>query len=182
MSKELKKITSKTIKENIRINWNKEIKNRIKFGIPKELIWVHLNIRYCSIMFLRDFKDLFYHYLAFKNLKLIPGTVDFIKRENHKIAVKKYTEYVFKQIKDAGGALQLSKVCGFVHVIVEHNVQYKGLMIEIYYREKNASQSKKYPEKVLNLFKNNSTCRAVAFTYNVPICRKVLIEKNKKIN
>lgn len=178
MSKELvKKRTAKTIKEKIQINWNKEIKNRIKFGISEELIWRHLNVSYCSIKFVRDFRDLFQTYLGFKNVNLPRGSVDFIKRQNHKNAVKKYTEYVFKQIKDAGGVLQLSKVCGFIYVIIEQDLQYKDLKMEIFYREKNASKSKKYPEKVLNLFKNNSTCRAVAFTYNIPICREVLIEK-----
>lgn len=171
-----KKISSFQIERN----WKKEVQKRIDFGISNENIWRYSNTTYASIMFLRDFDSLYNSYLAMQSIPYKPHHIDYEKKKLHIDSVKKYTKYVFKQLEDSDGVLQLSKVCGFVKIIVEKNIEYKGCKIEIFHRIKNANKSNIYPKKVIDLFKNNSTCRAVAYKYIVPIERKVIVETYKK--
>lgn len=174
-----KKLTESQLKKI----WKEEIKRRIDFGISEEVFSFGFtsNVKYCSIKFLRDFETIFHSYNVIKDIKFHPITHkrDFERRILFIDTVNKYKRYTFNQIKNAGGALQLSKVCPFVHIIEQQNIEYKGCKIEIYHRKKDAINSKEYPDKVLDVFKNDSFCRAVAFIYKEPLKRTVFFEKTK---
>jgi hypothetical protein len=176
--------TYKIKESQLKKMWHQEIQRRVDFGISDEIFWQTQNcvVRYCSIKFSRDFDSLYNSYLVRKGIRFNP-TTNFRDYEQRRLAidsVNKYKTYTFSQIKDAGGALQLSLVCPFVHIIVDKEIEYKGCKIEVFYRTKNAAQSSEFPLKVLEVFKNDSRCKAVAYVYRKPTIKFVMFEKTKK--
>jgi hypothetical protein len=125
---------------------------------------------------------LYHSYYVRKEIKFNPITSarDYELRKLSMDSISKYKRYTFSQIRDAGGALQLSRACPFIHIIEKEGIEYRGCKIAIFHRTKNAAQSKGFPAKVLEVFKNDSVCRAVAYIYKNPITRFVMFEKTGK--
>ncbi len=155
--------------------WHTEIEKRKDFGISDEIFISQFNSRvpYCGIKFSRDFENLFFSATAKGNEKSET-------KQKCISAVCQYIKYTFTQIKDAGGALQMSKTCPFVQIILKENIQYKSCGLHVFYRIKGAVDSSIYPVKVNEVFKSDSNCRAVVYSYVSPIVRNVLIEKKQK--
>lgn len=116
------------------------------------------------------------------NVKRNEEELEKIKYYNDcKHSVLKYTEYVIKQVSDAGGVLPLSKTCDFVHVMFENKLGFDDRFIHIFYRQKNAiNLTKEYPPSVIETFKNNGRCKAVVYCYFLGETRNVIFEKYKK--
>lgn len=155
--------------------WNTEIEKRKEFGISDEIFISHFNsrVKYCGIKFSRDFESLYFSATAKGNEK------SELKQKCIN-AVCQYIKYTFTQIKDAGGALQMSKTCPFVQIILKEHIQYKNCGVHVFYRTKGAVDSAIYPLKVNEVFKSDSHCRAVVYSYVNPTVRNVLIEKKHK--
>lgn len=158
--------------------WNQEIQKRKNFGISDEFFINNgfIKLYYCSLKYFRDFALLYSMYVSYKNPK------HYGNLEARKLLMDsfiKYKSYTFNQLKEAGGALQLSKVCEFVNVIEQYELKYKSSQIIIFHRIKNAAKSNSYPEKVREVFQNDNKCRAVAFLYKETLTRQVMVEKLK---
>lgn len=175
------KLQKKKLKE--KANWWKlEIKKRKDFGIsgePFHLAFGRFPIPFYSIRHKGDFESLAFKFREYKmNVGTTANARNNRKRLKHFIdEFKKYKEYTFKQLEDAGGALKLSEACEFVHIVIKEKLEYKDKKIEIYYREKDAINSDKYPIKVKEVFKENRHCMAVAFMFNEAPTRNVIFEK-----
>jgi len=161
--------------------WKKEVEKRKKFGISSETFYGGYGnnyIRFCSLSFKRDFQTLYSCYVSRKDIKKhsfnthIKNNIDLFVD-----TFLKYKDYTFQQLEEANGALQLSKVCGLVHILEEHKIEYKDKKIEIFYRLKDAATLSCYPEKVKIIFQTDRYCRAVAFLYKEPNHRIVFLEK-----
>jgi len=179
------KLQKKKLKE--KANWWKlEVKKRKDFGISSEpfyLAFGRFPIPFYSIRHKADFESLAFKFREYKmNIGTTANARNNRKRLKHFIdEFKKYKEYTFKQLEDAGGALKLSETCEFVHIIIKEKLEYKGKKIEIYYREKDAVNSNKYPIKVKEVFVKNRHSMAVAFLFNEAPTRSVIFGKNLKI-
>lgn len=146
--------------------WRAEVKKRKDFGISEELFFTgHHRAPFYKLRYYGEFEMLFHAYIH--------------KKQNTHIAkaVQKFKQYTFNQIKEAGGALQLSKVCHFAHIISKENLSLRGVKIRIFHRIKNAGQSPLYPNKVKELFQSDKKCRGIAYLYVVPEVRIVMTEK-----
>jgi hypothetical protein len=158
--------------------WEEEVKQRIKFGIPSDEMrsFAGVNIPICSLKIVQDYNRI-YDVSHTERNRWDKKWITLFKK-----ADKKYTEYTFKQLEKANGALELSKTCQYVYPLSKNNVEYEHKSVMIYYRHKNAVQKTDfYPEKVIEVFKKNSRCRAVVFLYLKPLTRKVIVEKNTEI-
>ncbi len=153
--------------------WEQEMQKRKEFGISEEFFYKtqFANLRYFQIKFFKDFESLYY--------LSVSGHYDKDRNRLLKESVRKYKSYTFSQLKNAGGALQLSLTCPFVYTIVNENFEYNGCKIDIFHRTKNASESNMFPKKVLDIFKKDNKCKAVAFLFKSSLTRCVIIEKFK---
>jgi hypothetical protein len=156
-----------TIKETC---WNKEIRNRKKFGISTDLFdYGFTCTSMCCLEYRKDFDMLFSAYYTYKSYnteyKLIHDSFS------------KYKKYTFKQLKEAGGILSLSKLCPMVYNIFGESINYRNTGIKIYHKHKIYLGTKFYPDGVNKFFKQNSRCKAVAILYTIPLTRHVLFEK-----
>ena len=94
--------------------------------------------------------------------------------------VKKYIGYVFQQLSDAGGTLKLSKTCEFVQVMLKFGLGFENKRADIFYREKGAiNLTHIYAKSVIDIFKKDSKCRAVVYSYLNTETRQVIFEKSK---
>lgn len=171
MAKKKKELSESQIKKI----WHTEIVKRKDFGISDEIFISHFNsrVKYCAIKFSRDFESLYFS-------STVKGNDKSELKQKCINAVCQYIKYTFNQIKEAGGALQMSKTCPFVQIILKEKIQYKNCRVHVFYRIKGAVNSSIYPEKVNEVFKKDSDCRAVVYSFVEPIIRNVLIEKKSK--
>lgn len=167
--------------KKVKTEWELEIEKRIAFGIPNDEIRTFSGQRLpiCSLTYKQDFLDIFTRSRR-KLRKAYLGDADAQAIQNlYKKAAAKYTEYTFQQLEQAGGALELSKTCPYAHAICKNEVEFNDKYMMILYRCKDAVKSPDYPKKVIEVFKNNSKCRAVLYLFYKPLERKVLIEKDR---
>jgi hypothetical protein len=163
---------TKLKKQQEKVSWEKEIQNRLDFGISNDFFWktAYTNLSFSNINYYKDFETLYL-------LANADYTFDKARKKALNDSVKKYKLYTFSQLKNSGCALQLSLVCNFVYIIEKYDMSNNNCKIKIYHRIKNASSSNVYPEKVKEIFKKDTKCRAVAYLYKESFTRCVFIEK-----
>ena len=164
---------SKNQYESQEDKWNEEVEKRIKFGISTDKFiprWGN-PIRYCDIKDAPDFEYIGHFF----------DPITRTKKNDKNLIIEsflKYKEYTFKQLDEAGGALPLSKVCGFAKVLFMKDVVFLETKIKIIYRTKNAVMYGEFPNKIRDIFREDRRCKGVACLFQNEIERKTIIEKN----
>lgn len=176
-AKELAKIRKKATKLKKISDWDIEVNKRIEFGIPISQMPSSIGMAPAAMFkYKDDFETLWRH----GSQRIRKGdSKEFADRiKLYRKCISLYTRYTFKQLEDCDGALQVSKTCPMAYFITNNDYEYNGKRMAIYHRIKNAVAEGDYPEKVLQLFKNDSKCRAVFYLYHNALQRFVLIEKD----
>lgn len=156
-------------------HWKLEVQKRKNFGISTTnflLPFRKISIPLSSLKTKADFEALEFKANLYKQPHYKNN--DFYKHYHEQYL--KYKHYTFKQLKDFEGVLKLSDTCSFIHIIIKNDIDFNEHKLMIYHRSKQNGDF--YPEKVKNVFKNNSRCMAVSYLYKKSYVRQTLLEKH----